>query len=111
MTGVIICADRRQLGGFFRWVNGIPFGDKAGHFFLIGVLALLLNHALSYRVHRIRDGHWQLGGLVVFLIITVEEFSQLWFSSRTFDLGDLAANAVGVLAAEWIARRRKRSEP
>lgn len=73
---------------------------------MIGVLALLLNHALTYRVRRMGRWQCQLGGLVVFLVMTVEEFSQLWFSSRTFDLGDLAANALGVLAAEWIARRR-----
>ncbi len=106
VAGVIICADRRLLGWFFGWVNGIPFGDKAGHFFLIGVLAMLLNHALSYQVHRISRWQWQRGGLVVLLVMTMEEFSQLWFSSRSFDVGDLLANALGVLAAEWIARRR-----
>lgn len=87
-------------------MNNLPLGDKAGHFFLLGVMALLLNHALAYRICPIRFTRVQLDGLVIFVLITLEEFSQLWFSSRTFDLGDLLANGLGILAAECFARWR-----
>ena len=89
-------------------MNSFPFGDKAGHLFLIGVMAFLLNHALAYRTCSIRFTRVQLGGMVILALITLEEFSQLWFSSRTFDVGDLLANTLGVLAAEWFARWRSR---
>ena len=87
-------------------MNSFPFGDKAGHFFLIGVMACLLNQALAYRSQPIRTTRVQLGGLIVAVVMTVEEFSQLWFSSRTFDPGDLLANVLGVLVAEGFARWR-----
>lgn len=89
-------------------MNSFPFGDKAGHFFLIGVMAFLLNHAFAYRAYPIRTARVQLGGFIVAVVMTLEEFSQLWFSSRTFDLGDLLANTLGVLAAEGFARWRSR---
>lgn len=89
-------------------MNSLPLGDKAGHFFLLGVMALLLNHAMEYRTCSLRFTRVQPGGLVILALITLEEFSQLWFSSRTFDLGDLLANTLGVLAAEGFARWRSR---
>ena len=42
--------------------------------------------------------------LIVAVVMTIEEISQIWIPSRTFDLGDLAANYVGILLAEWRAR-------
>ncbi len=105
---IIVCADRGQLRAFLGWVNSLPLGDKAGHFFLLGVMALLLNHALAYRTCSIRFARVQLGGLVILVLITLEGFSQLWFTSRTFDLGDLLANGLGILAAECFARWRER---
>lgn len=103
--GVIVCADRGVLRGFFRWINSIPFGDKAGHVFLIGIMAHLLNCAMAGRTFGIGRSRWQLGGLIVAAVMTIEEISQIWIPSRTFDFGDLAANYAGVLLAEWRARR------
>ena len=105
---IIVCADRGGLRSFLGWVNSLPLGDKAGHFFLLGVMALLLNHALAYRACSIRLTRVQLGGFVIFVLITLEEFSQLCFTSRTFDVGDLFANGLGILAAECFARWRER---
>jgi glycopeptide antibiotics resistance protein len=71
-------------------------------------MALLFNHALACRTAPVNRARLQLGGLIVGTVITVEEFSQLWFSSRTFDAGDLLANWVGVLVAELLVRTRAR---
>ena len=71
-------------------------------------MALLLNHALAYRTAPINRAHLQLGGLIVGVVITLEEFSQLWFATRTFDAGDLIANWLGVLVAELLARAKVR---
>ncbi len=105
---MIVFADRGRGRAFFGWINSFPLGDKAGHFFLIGVMAFLLNHALAYRTAPVNGSRLQLGGLIVGVVITFEEFSQLWFSSRTFDAGDLLANWFGVLAAELLARTKTR---
>ena len=105
---MIVFADRGTARAFFDWINSFPLGDKAGHFFLIGVMAFLLNHALAYRTAPINRSHPQLGGLIVGVVITLEEFSQLWFASRTFDAGDLLANWIGILVAELLVRARAR---
>jgi hypothetical protein len=80
-------------------------GDKAGHFVLLGGLAFTLNRALGGRSTRMGPIAVQLGGLLVALAITREEFSQMWIPSRTFDWGDLAANYAGIACADWLARR------
>jgi len=105
---IIVFANRGQARAFLGWVNSLPLGDKAGHLFLIGVMAFLLNHALACRVFPIGPLRLLQGGLIIGVVMTLEEFSQLWFSSRTFDLGDLLANFLGVLLAELLMRARRR---
>ena len=90
---------------FLGWVNSLPFGDKAGHFVLIGTMAYLLNYALRFKVLSVGRLAPQLGGLLVLTVITLEEFSQIWIPGRTFDVGDLVANSLGVAVAELAARR------
>lgn len=103
---MIVFADRGKARAFFGWINSFPLGDKAGHFFLIGVMAFLLNHAMAYHTAPINRSHLQLGGLIVGVVITFEELSQLWLASRTFDAGDLLANWLGVFVAELLVRSR-----
>ena len=99
---VIYAADRRLARGFFDLVQTTPYGDKVGHFALIGGLAFLLNRALASR------SVWpglQLGGVLIAVFVVIEEISQQWIPSRTFDWWDLAADFVGIAAADWLARR------
>ncbi len=103
--GIIACADRGGLRGFLRLVYDFPGGDKAGHIFLIGTLTFLLNHALAGRTVAVGKCRVQLGGIIIAAVMTVEEVSQIWIPSRTFDLLDLAANYTGVLCAGWLTRR------
>lgn len=93
------------MRGFLGWVNSLPLGDKAGHFFLIGTMAHLLNYALRFRTWGIGRLPLQSGGMVILALITAEEFSQIWIPDRTFDAGDLLANTAGVLLAELVARK------
>ena len=109
--GVIVCADRGAWRGFFGWINRLPLGDKAGHIFLIGIMAHLLNRALTGRALSLGSLRWQLGGLIIGVVMTIEEISQIWIPSRTFDWGDLAANYAGILIAEWRARRATTTTP
>ena len=45
------------------------------------------------------------GSAIVMIIVTVEEISQLFFRSRSFDLGDLAADLLGIWTCGWLARK------
>ncbi len=117
VLGVILVA--ANLGGtheVFHLVTSVPGGDKLGHFVLMGVLAALVDLAL-----RRRDvGRVPLGPAVVLALVTLEEVSQRWMSTRTFDLLDLAADVAGIvaftalgraLAGWWAGRARRPRHP
>jgi polysaccharide biosynthesis protein VpsQ len=96
VSGIIIANDLGRLRGIIQWVNILPFGDKFGHFVLIGTLAFLLNYAFNGRMIKIGRQKVLLGCSIVAVAITIEELSQIWIPSRTFDLVDLAANYCGI---------------
>jgi VanZ family protein len=107
---IIVLADTGNLG-ILRAVNEIPLGDKAGHFILYGILALLINLTLfgsfpSQSRMRIAV----ISGLILALLIGLEEFSQRNFSNRTFSLGDLTASYLGVFFFSRLALRIKNDE-
>jgi VanZ family protein len=79
-------------------------GDKAGHFFLIGSLAYLFNRARAWRAVTLGCWRVQWGGLIILVLITLEECSQVWIPQRSFDLKDLLANYAGILAAQVCSR-------
>jgi hypothetical protein len=52
LAGIIVLADLNGTN-FFAFIAYIPFGDKIGHFGLMGMFSLLINLALQARVIRI----------------------------------------------------------
>ena len=104
---VIILADLGKLG-ILGVINQIPYGDKAGHFILYGILTLLLNltfiRALPNRSPKLLVATI---GLILILIIGVEEYSQQFFPKRTYDLVDLTFSYLGVIFFSWVALRIK----
>jgi VanZ family protein len=105
---VIVLADAGVLSRYLGFVYDFPWGDKAGHLILYGILALLINLALfrSYPDQsRIRLA--VRSGLTLALLIGLEEFSQQYFSNRTFDLVDLSFSYIGLLCFSWIAVKIK----
>lgn len=100
---IIILADAGRLQ-FLDGMNQIPFADKAGHFLLYGILALLVNLALfrSSPVQSRRRILW-ITGLCLGVLIGLEEISQRFFVQRSFDLLDLASSYLGVAFFSWLA--------
>lgn len=91
---------------FFRFARWLPYGDKLGHLGLIGMLALLVNLAMGARYFR----GWQIGRMpilrgtiIVSVVVVIEEMSQLFLKTRTFDLIDLTFDFIGILLANWAA--------
>lgn len=105
MLWIFWAADRSALPGLITLLYAFPFGDKVGHFVLVGLLALAVNVLLSRRW--VRLGAWSvlLGSVLVALGITLEEFSQTFFSARTFSLVDLAFSYLGIIAADVALRQ------
>ena len=104
VLAAIACADRGWFPPIFAGLNNIPFGDKVGHFVLIGTLAWLLNRALQGRKVPIALWQVQLGGLIIACLMTAEETSQLWISTRHFGFDDMAANYAGIACAGLLTR-------
>ena len=103
MVGVIIlCADMGRLSWVTNVLKTNPGLDKVCHFGLVGTLAYLFNQALGFR----KLGPVMLGSLVVAVVITVEEISQIWVPGRNFDYGDMAANIGGCISADLLSRWR-----
>lgn len=97
---IIFLADTADYNFAFRIVGHIPYGDKIAHAVLYGMMALLLNYGLSFRSYKLSvRGHpnLQLGAIIILTFAILEEFSQYYIPSRTFDLGDLLADFVGVI--------------
>lgn len=107
---IIVLADLGKLSTFF--ITQFPYADKAGHFILYGILALLINLTLfrslppSPSLRRSRKWAAVLSGLVLALLIGIEEFSQQYFANRTFSLSDLSASYLGVIVFSWLALKK-----
>jgi VanZ family protein len=105
---IIILANIGALPEPLKRVNDLPFGDKAGHFILYGVLTLLVDLSLfrSFPFQR-PERIVVISGLVLALLIGLEEFSQQYFENRTFSLLDLFASYLGVIVFSWLAMKTR----
>jgi VanZ family protein len=101
---VIALADTNELPRFLKAFYDFPHGDKLGHFVLYGLLAYFVTTALIGTFAKRSPRQVALWtGLVLAALIGVEEFSQQYVSSRTFDLVDLTASYLGVIVGGWVA--------
>jgi len=107
IVAIIILADEGRLGPLYRLYN-FPYGDKAGHFLLYGLLSLVVNLSVFEARPAIDLGKLALAtSLVLALLIGLEEYSQRFFPTRTSDWVDLAAGYLGVALFAWLAVRLK----
>ena len=109
IIAIIVLADRNGLPLIVNHISDIPFGDKVGHFILYGLLTLFVTLAtLAAKPTRSSSRVALSTGLILAVLIGLEEFSQKHFPARTFDLLDLTASYFGVLAGGWLAWRVQR---
>lgn len=108
---IIWLADHRETQFLFGWIRAVPFGDKAGHFLILGGFAFVLNHSLRCRTVTLGGKPFLLGSLVVLGLAAAEETSQLFISGRSFDLLDLAADALGIWLLGRLACRTAAAKP
>lgn len=91
--------------------NALPYGDKIGHICMYGSLTLFTNYAFKFRYFG-KSKMNQYGAVLVLLFSTTEEFSQIFFATRTFSLSDMAANLTGVtvftLLSIYIGKHSRR---
>ena len=96
IAGIVWCASAGWYRPTFAWVQTYAT-DKWLHFVLVGLMAMLLNLSLNLAPISQRNKWLLWGTSIMLLLATLEEFSQYWLSHRTFDMGDLACNYLGIL--------------
>ncbi len=104
LAGIIFIADRKSTRYLLDFIGNIPYGDKLGHFFLMGFLSLLVNLVLKAKTIQFIKLRYLLGSVIVLIVVTIEEFSQIFVRGRTFDWGDLVADVAGIIIFGEIAR-------
>lgn len=108
ILAVIILADMGEIPASIHALYRFPYGDKVGHFILFGLLNFFLTRAfLSSQPNRRRKLAAVSTGLILAMFIALEEWSQQFFSTRTFDLLDLLASYLGLALGGWLAWIKK----
>lgn len=110
ILGVILLADLGTLPSSISILYRYPNGDRAGHFFLFGILTFLVNSSFPRQVQIARVNIYY-GSLIIATLATLEEISQLFFSYRTFDLIDLTFTLMGIAGADWLVRLLHKQQP
>ena len=103
MLLIVAIANRGEGDRWWSFIHAIPYGDKVGHVGLMGTLCLLCNLAFTPRGCRFLPVSVTRVTFILFALISLEELSQAFISTRTCDpldwLADLAGLALGQTAA------------
>ncbi|OBT11987.1 hypothetical protein A9267_02960 [Shewanella sp. UCD-FRSSP16_17] len=96
---------------FFDLVRVVPYGDKVGHMMLFGMLTSLALIASRAAYFYLFDRKIYYAIVAISTLVFIEEVSQGFIATRTFDIGDLTADAVGITlfsvsTIKWINRNR-----
>lgn len=104
LAGIVVLADLRETQFLFKPIRRLPYGDKIGHFLLMGFFSFLVNLALKAKTIRLWRINVLLGTLIVLAVVTIEEFSQKYIRGRSFDSVDLVADFAGIILFGELAR-------
>lgn len=92
---------------FHLFVRKMPMGDKIGHFLLFGILTYSANIISKFQTWWVWKLSFLKGSIYVFVFVLVDEFSQLFFTYRQFDVFDLIANFVGIAFFSYLSLLRR----
>ncbi len=101
-----------SLGHASRYLKYIPGGHTGGHLLVTLVLSLAAN--LGFADSVVRERRLGIPGVTALVlgVVTLEELSQRWISTRAVQTEDLLANTAGILTgalvAWWLRSRRER---
>jgi len=97
---VFISADQGKLPQFLQQFYHFPLGDKIGHLLLMGLFALIIQSiAIKICKRRQTQKIILISSLVLGIILTIEECSQLILPTRNFSFLDLTFTYLGIILA------------
>ncbi|WP_445776893.1 VanZ family protein [Shewanella sp.] len=100
---VIYLANTGAQSILFDLVRHIPYGDKVGHMLLFGLLTFVANLALQSRHFTLGRIPLYYGAVLVSIFVLIEEISQGFIPSRTLDIIDLMADAIGITLFSYLS--------
>jgi len=114
IIAIIIIANQGLVPVVFPFFRHIPFGDKLGHFLLMGLFSFLMNLTFKTGVFHLAGIKVLKGSMLVTIVVVLEEISQLFIRSRSFTLSDLVCDLLGIICfgqlAAWVWKKRKGPE-
>jgi len=105
LTAIVLLANYERAEWLFNSVSFVPFGDKLGHFILMGIFSFLLNSTFRCREISVRGFKLLLGSVIAFVMVLPEELSQVFIESRNLDVFDLIADVLGIYLFGILAKR------
>jgi VanZ family protein len=100
---IITVANRGDGDQWWSFVHKIPYGDKLGHIGLMGTLGFLCNLAFTPRTVPFLPSFITRATCILVLLVTTEELSQAFISTRTCDPLDWLANLTGLSLGQLAA--------
>lgn len=97
LATLILMVDLGALRDIALYINHTFLLDKAIHFAVFGLLALLANAALVNRLPSRALIAVATGSTIVIIVATLEEASNALLRFRSCSLADLAANYLGIV--------------
>lgn len=107
---VVLLADSGRLPTFAQYLHDLPHADKVIHFLLFGTLALCTNATLTGSRRWSCTRAVVAGSILIALIATLDEGTNLLVAHRSWSLGDLAANYLGVICLGVVPLWGRRRE-
>lgn len=102
-VAVVIVANRGGGDPLWGFLVRHKHGDKLGHLGLVCILCFLFNLALTLRPLPRLPGFITTVTFILFSLLTIEELSQSFISSRTCDLFDWLADVCGLALGQVSA--------
>jgi polysaccharide biosynthesis protein VpsQ len=103
LISVVVIANRGEGDDWWPFISRIPFGDKAGHLGLFGMLSLLCNLAFPRKIPSRLPFFITRATLALLSIISLEELSQAFIPARSLDIADWLADLLGLACGQTLA--------
>jgi VanZ family protein len=109
VASIVAAADNGALPNLISTLYSFPGGDKLGHFLLMETMSFLIYLSLGTPSPSLQLLKVVKATIVIVLLVTLEEISQLWFRTRTFSFWDLSSSYLGVYCGLTLALFARRT--
>jgi VanZ family protein len=110
IIAIVILANAGQMPDAIAALYNFRYGDKIGHFLLMGFLNFLVVLSFTQRQEANLRRTSIICSSIVAVLVTLEEGSQLFFATRTASWGDLLSSYAGIILfgclAFWLRSRK-----